>query len=62
MPCSLFREILLESMEVGQSVIPDTQFLYTGIGSDLYVFIQNTNARNYSRVQTIAGKKINHRR
>ena len=28
--CSLFREILLESMEAGQSVTPDSQFLYTG--------------------------------
>ena len=28
--CSLFREILLESVEVGQSVTPDSQFLYTG--------------------------------
>ena len=31
--CSLFREILLESMDVGQSVTPDSQFLYTGFDS-----------------------------
>ena len=28
--CALFGEILLESMEVGQWVTPDSRFLYTG--------------------------------